>query len=289
MNKENFNDLEKMSLRAREQIIRLATKGGCFVGSALSCVDIVVYLYERFLRLSGDDRDYFFLSKGHAVPALYSVLSFEGIIDINWVNNHLNPYTDYYLHPNIRISGIDFHSGSLGHLPSVALGVAIDQRLRGDSGRSVVLVGDGELNEGSVWETFLIAGSQNLSNYMVIIDRNNLQANMPTESLIPLEPLSQKLTAFGFNVLETDGHDFNELSSVFDSSCFAHEKPQAIIAHTVRGKGIPIFENRLDKWFVRLTDYEAHEIINTMYEALDYSSISLTCEGERDVLSRTVI
>ncbi|MFQ3573583.1 MAG: thiamine pyrophosphate-dependent enzyme [Thermodesulfovibrionales bacterium] len=279
MSIEGLDDLKKMSLSAREQIIRLAQNGGCFLGSAFSCIDIIVYLYERFLRLTDEDRDYFFLSKGHAVPALYSVLSLQGYIDINWIDHHLNPYSYYYYHPNISVNGVEFHSGSLGHLPSVALGVAIDQRLRGDKGRSVVLVGDGELNEGSVWETLLIAGSMRLSNYILIVDRNRLQANMQTESLIRLEPLAQRLMSFGFNVIEVDGHDFEELSSAFDDSSFSDEKPQAIIAHTVRGKGIPSFEKRLDRWFVRLTKDEVYDVINELYATSEIASVLINCEG----------
>ncbi|MCX8026341.1 MAG: thiamine pyrophosphate-dependent enzyme [Thermodesulfovibrionales bacterium] len=264
MKYDDIDHLKRISNKARQQIVNLTTKGGCFLGSALSCLDIITYLYERFLILEDKDRDYFFLSKGHAVPALYSVLSIQGIIDINWVESHLSPYSDFYYHPNINISGVDFHAGSLGHLPSVALGVALDMKLKNSTAFSVVLVGDGELNEGSVWETFLIAGANKLSNYIVIIDRNRIQANMKTESLIPLEPLNKKLEAFGFDVYEVDGHDFEEMERVFDRGLFDSEKPHAIVAHTVRGKGISRFENRIDKWFVRLTEDEADEVLRSM-------------------------
>lgn len=257
--------LKNLSIKARVQIIRLCTKGGCFAGSALSIVDLILFLYECVLNKNLLQRDYLFLSKGHAVPALYSVLSVTGRMDESWIDYHLEPDSLIYLHPNKDISSVDFHSGSLGHLPSVAAGVALDMKLTKKDGSVFVIVGDGELNEGSIWETLLFISSYNLNNMTIIVDRNRIQANMPTESLIMLEPLKKKFEAFGFAVLETDGHDFDYISQTFDNlSLNRHKKPSVIIAHTIRGKGISAFEHRLDKWFVKLNKEDAQSLIDDL-------------------------
>lgn len=177
------------ALRVREHIIRLATNGGCFIGASLSCVDLLVYLYTQYLNihqenLADPQRDYLFLSKGHDVPALYGLFVELGWLAPERLQNHLQTNDDIYWHPNQAIPGVEFHSGSLGHLLPVAVGVALDCKLRGQNNRVVVMTGDGELNEGSNWEALLVARAYQLNNLTVIVDRNRFQANMATESLI---------------------------------------------------------------------------------------------------------
>src|SRR5262245_61290440 len=150
-------DLLPLALRVREHIVRMSSGGGCFIGASLSCADLVVYLYSRVLRLSPEtlqdpDRDYFFLSKRHDVPALYGTLAELGYIERARRVRHLAPGDHLYWHPNRNVPGVEFHSGSLGHLLAVGTGVAMDLKLRGSPGRVFVLLGDGELDEGSVWE-----------------------------------------------------------------------------------------------------------------------------------------
>ncbi len=149
--------LPRIALRVRERILRLAVGGGCFVGSALSCTDLLVYLYARFLNITPDNldeptRDYFFLSKGHAAPALYATLVEAGLLPSERLENHLQPHDSVYWHPNRCLTGVEFHAGSLGHLLPVAVGVALECKMRRGSNRVVVLTGDGELNEGTNWE-----------------------------------------------------------------------------------------------------------------------------------------
>ena len=135
MNREEISKLELISFKVREHIIRMSTDGGCFIGASLSCADILVYLYNKYLDLNKDNltnvnRDYFLLSKGHDVPALYGTLVECGILDVKRLENHLKTNDDIYWHPNVNIPGIEFHSGSLGHLLSVSMGIAYDIKLR---------------------------------------------------------------------------------------------------------------------------------------------------------------
>src|SRR5262249_49808196 len=148
-------ELERIALRVRERIIRMSAGGGCFIGASLSCADLLVYLYKNALRVSPEDtaapdRDYLFLSKGHDVPALYGVLAELGFIEPKRLGNHLKTNDSIYWHPNRSVPGVEFHSGSLGHLLPVALGVALDIKLCSQDNRVFVILGDGELNEGSI-------------------------------------------------------------------------------------------------------------------------------------------
>jgi len=283
MNQDRKIELEQLATRVREHIIRMSTGGGCFIGASLSCADIVVYLYEEVLRVTPNTiadpcRDYFFLSKGHDVPALYGTLAELGFIDASRLQNHLRT-TDYvYWHPNRNIPGVEFHSGSLGHLLSVAIGVALDIKLRRENNRAFVLLGDGELDEGSVWEGVLVAAARRLDNLVAIIDRNEFQANVRTEKLLPLERIEQKFEAFGWNARRVDGHDFDELESAFHKLPFRIGKPNVIIADTVRGKGLLSIEKKADRWFVNFTQEEVEQLLR-----------ELRGEGFTELSSRTLM
>jgi transketolase len=259
-------DLESLALRVRAHAVRMATDGGCFLGASLSCADLIVYLYTRFLRIDParpDDpaRDVLLLSKGHDVPALYGTLAELGFFPRERLTHHLRPDDHLYWHPNRAIPGVEFHSGSLGHLLAVGAGIATDARLRGADTRVVVILGDGELNEGSVWETALVAAAHRLDNLIAIVDRNEFQANLRTEDLIPLEPLTHKWAAFGWNVDTTDGHDFNALETTFRAMRADAGRPTAIIARTVRGKGLPSIEGRADRWFCNVSAAEVEALL----------------------------
>ena len=259
-------DLEALALRVRAHAVRMATDGGCFLGASLSCADLIVYLYTRFLRIDParpDDpaRDVLLLSKGHDVPALYGTLAELGFFPRERLAHHLRADDHLYWHPNRAIPGVEFHSGSLGHLLAVGAGIATDARLRGADTRVVVILGDGELNEGSVWETALVAAAHRLDNLIAIVDRNEFQANLRTEDLIPLEPLTHKWAAFGWNVDTTDGHDFNALETTFRAMRADAGRPTAIIARTVRGKGLPSIEGRADRWFCNVSAAEVEALL----------------------------
>jgi len=283
-----------MAFRVRERIIRLATDGGCFLGASLSCVDIIVTLYTRFLNvtkdnLNGVERDVFLLSKGHDVPALYATLAELGIIEGGRLSNHLKPSDHIYWHPNTSIPGVEFHSGSLGHLLSVGVGIALDLRLRRQGARVVVLMGDGELNEGSVWEALLVAVAKRLSNLLLVVDRNGFQANARTEELVPLEPLERKFAAFGCGVVRVDGHDHHALEAALSWFPYAENVadilerslpggPSVLIADTVRGKGLPSIEARADRWFCNFTPGEVEALIEELHG-----------NGEAHLMSRPMV
>lgn len=276
MQAHEITELKATALKVREHIIKLATDGGCFLGASLSCADLILYLYRKFLRLpSFEDpaRDYLFLSKGHDVPALYATFVELGYLSKERLENHLKTNDSIYWHPNRDIEGVEYYSGSLGHLPSVALGVALDCKMKNATNRIVVIVGDGELNEGSVWETVLVANAYKLSNLVMVIDRNHFQANMPTEELIPLEPLVPKFEAFGWYAQRVNGHDFAAMDACF--SQLSATQPNVIIADTVRGKGLPSIEARADRWFCNFT---ANEIEQLLQELQGVHAAELTSE-----------
>jgi len=268
-NKKQKQELENTALKVREHIIRMATDGGCFIGASLSCADLLVYLYSNFLNVNKDnlkdeDRDYFFLSKGHDVPALYGTFAELGIIGKERLKNHLKTNDFIYWHPNVKVPGIEFHSGSLGHLLSVSAGVALDCKLKNKKNKIVVVLGDGECNEGSIWEASLVIAAHKLDNLIAVIDRNHFQANIQTEDLIPIEPLDQKFKAFGWNVHTCNGHDFDDLDRTF-YSIENNNKPTVVIADTVRGRGLPSIEARADRWFCNFTHDEIDQLINELH------------------------
>jgi transketolase len=277
-----YDDVAGLALRAREHAIRMATGGGCFLGASLSCADVLAMLYARVLRVTpetlGDpDRDVMLLSKGHDVPALYGVLAERGFFPREQLGLHLVHGSSLYWHPNRRIPGVEFHSGSLGHLLSVGIGIALDAKLRGSPARVFVLLGDGELDEGSVWESLLVASAMRLDNLVAIVDRNQFQANVRTESLVPLEPLPEKLAAFGAAVRSIDGHSFAQLDVAFGELPLERERPTVVVAHTIRGKGLPSIEERADRWFVDVT---AEEIEMLVAELHGRTRAALTTEGK---------
>lgn len=274
--------LKATALRVREHIIRMSEGGGSFIGASLSCVEIMVYLYAQVIRRNGDDphdpaRDYLFLSKGHDVPALYGTFAEMGFLDVSRLSHHLSTRDHIYWHPNHHIPGVEFHSGSLGHLPAVAAGVALDCKLRGSHNRVVVITGDGELNEGSVWETLLVANAYGLDNLTLVVDRNQFQANIRTEELVPLEPLADKFSAFGCVVERVDGHDFAQLEQAFQPVLQPQPTPghpsihgsggkvRVIIADTVRGNGLPSIEARADRWFCSFTAKEVEQLLEELH------------------------
>jgi transketolase len=263
-------DLERLALRVREHVVRMATGGGCFIGASLSCADLLVHLYTRVLRvtpstLRDPDRDTLLLSKGHDVPALYGTLAELGFFPVERLDNHLSTEDSIYWHPNRAVPGVEFHSGSLGHLPAVGVGIALEAKMRGSPARVFVVVGDGELDEGSVWEALLVASAHRLDNLVVVVDRNEFQANGPTEAILPIEPIDAKLAAFGARVRAVDGHDFGALDDAFASLPYEAGKPTAVIARTVRGKGLPSLERRADRWFVDFTAEEVASLLDELH------------------------
>ena len=249
--KNSIEILKKKSFESRKLILKMGEHGGCFVGSAFSCIDIITYLYNEIIDNNGNNKkDYLFLSKGHAVPAIYATLMNLGVIEEKRIANYNTTRDNLYLHPNSNIKGISFHSGSLGHGIAIATGVALDLKIKGEKNNVFVIVGDGELDEGSNWEAILSASAQKLDNLIIIIDRNKFQANFRTEDLIPLENLNDKFKAFGAEVKEIDGHDFKQIDNCLKNIPFKTNKINVVIANTVRGKGIPSIENDWEQWYM---------------------------------------
>jgi transketolase len=270
MTESHHAELSALALKVREHIIRMSTDGGCFIGASLSCADLIVFLYRDVLRIGPDTvrdpgRDYCFLSKGHDVPALYGTLAELGFFPRERLRHHLKTTDSVYWHPNRAVPGVEFHSGSLGHLLSVAIGVALDMRIRGGSNRVFVIVGDGELNEGSMWEAMLVAAAKKLDNLALVVDRNEFQANLRTEELVPLEPMEPKFESFGWSVRRTDGHSFPAMEQAFAGLPVAAGRPVAVIADTVRGKGLPSIERRADRWFVNFTREEVEALLKELH------------------------
>jgi transketolase len=268
MNPATRDGLEKIALRVREHVVRMSGNGGCFIGASLSAVDVIVYLYKEFLSIpsvADPARDYFFLSKGHDVPALYGLFAELGQIERGRLANHLSPHDSIYWHPNRMIPGVEFHSGSLGHLLPVAVGVALDLKISKMPNRVVVMTGDGELNEGSNWEALLVAAAYHLDNLIVIVDRNEFQANLRTEDLVPLEPLEAKFAAFGGAATTVDGHDFPALEAALGRIPYRSGSPSIVIARTRRGRGLPSIEARADRWFCNFTEAEIQQLLKELH------------------------
>lgn len=198
------------------------------------------------------ERDRFILSKGHASAALYAVLAEHGYFPVPECMTYGMPGSRLAGHPLKRLPGVEFHTGSLGHGLSLAIGLAIGAKRTGAPWRVFTLLGDGELQEGSNWEAIMSAPRFGLDNLVAIIDRNGWQITGRTEECVPLEPLAARWQSFGWICEEADGHDLADLRRVLSAPGGA-ERPRVVIAHTVKGRGVPIFENRKKSHYVKLS------------------------------------
>jgi len=217
-------------------------------GGALSMVEILTALYFAVMRLDPDhprhpDRDRFLLSKGHACTALYATLAQRGYFPESTLDTYydLNSYLGG--HPVQGLPGVELATGSLGHGPPVGLGIAVAAKVDGKKHRVFVLVGDGEIQEGVVWESALFAAHHRLDNFVMIIDRNGLQSDAHTEELLAIEPIQEKFRSFGWACKTVDGHDLDALTELLGSVPFEAGKPSLLIANTVKGKGVDFIEN----------------------------------------------
>lgn len=245
--------LDDRSRHLRRLIFRAIENGGRgHIGPALSLVEIIRVLYEDFVRhRPGEphwrDRDRFILSKGHGCLALYAVLADRGFFPAEELDRFC--HFDSFLggHPETVIPGVEACTGALGHGLSIGLGMALAARMSGRDSKVYVLMGDGEINEGSVWEAAACADKHKLSNLTAIIDYNKIQSAGSVFEIQSMEPLIDKWASFGFKVFECNGHDVAELKKVFRVAADdPGDRPRAIICHTVKGKGIPAAENNPD-------------------------------------------
>ena len=230
----------------------IAGKGG-HIGGDMSVMDILITLYFRQMNISpknmdDPDRDLFVLSKGHCVEALYSVLAAKGFFPIEEVINEFSRFGSPFIgHPNNRLPGIEMNSGSLGHGLPVATGMALACRMDGRKNRIYVVMGDGELAGGSVWEGAMAAGMYHLSNLCAVVDRNRLQISGNTETVMAQDDVAARFTAFGWNVIcVKDGNDSDLLNAAFEEAKAVTEAPTLILAETVKGYGSTIMENKAE-------------------------------------------
>lgn len=244
------NELRELASDIRRlAIVSLYHAGSGHPGGALSASDVLATLYGVELNLwpgkiDNPDRDRFILSKGHAAPALYAAWAACGFFDRNLLRDLRKLGSPLQGHPHVLDTPLaETSTGSLGQGFSVAMGMALGLRKRNCDARVYTLLGDGELQEGQVWETAMCAGHYGLGNLCAIIDYNKLQSDAANESIMALEPLADKWRAFRWHVMEIDGHDLEELSQAFSEARRDRFKPTAIVAHTVKGKGVKYMEN----------------------------------------------
>lgn len=253
-----MQNLAEHAKEIRKNIFIASQKGGgAHLGGCFSCVEILTALYMTpLLKYRASEpcwsgRDIFILSKGHAGLALYAALAQAGFFDKGLLKGFCQPGSQLGTHPKIdEPFGVEMSSGALGH----GLGFGLGQAFAGK--RVCVLLGDGECQEGSVWEGAMFAGHHKLSSMTAIVDYNKLQAMDRLSNIIGLEPLVNKWESFGWNVIETDGHDFAGITNAWTEANAESEKPSVIIAHTVKGKGVSLMEN-VPLWHVRAPSNEA--------------------------------
>lgn len=243
---KNTPKLDARSLHLRRLILRgLEGGGGGHIGSSMSLVEILRVLYDdimnyRVTEPKWPDRDRCILSKGHGCLALYAILADYGFFTTHELDSFTRPGALLGGHPSPKIPGVDFAAGSLGQGPAPGVGMAVAARIQKRESRVFVVCGDGELNEGSVWESCMAAAHHQLSNYTLIVDYNKIQSAGPVSEIVGLESLERKFLAFGFSCTEVDGHNVNKLRGALS---LVSNRPKAIIAHTVKGKGIAFAEH----------------------------------------------
>ncbi len=253
MNTSLKHELEVFATKSRLLILEgiYNAKAG-HPGGSLSIAELMAYLYNVEMRVDAsnpkwEDRDRFVLSKGHAAPALYAALALKGFFPTEDIKTLRK--SDSYLqgHPSMKtVPGVDMSTGSLGQGISTAVGMALAAKLDNKDFRTYTILGDGEIEEGQVWEAAMFASAKGLDNLVVIVDNNNLQIDGTVEEVNSPYPIPEKFTAFGFNTIEIDGNNLDEIADAFENAKATKGKPTAIIAKTVKGKGVSYMENAVN-------------------------------------------
>ncbi len=279
MNKSELLELKKTACK-----VRLWTVEGVFnaksghPGGSLSAADIMTYLYFKEMNVDPKNpkdpkRDRFVLSKGHCCPALYAALALKGFFPTEEIKSLRHIGAMLQGHPDMKNTpGVDMSSGSLGQGISAACGMALSAKLSGDSYRVYAMLGDGECEEGQVWEAAMFASHYKLDNLFAIVDYNGLQIDGSIEDVAGLDKLNEKFKAFGFEVFETDGHDFEQIEDALGKAKTIKDKPVAIIAKTVKGKGVSYMENQVG-WHGKAPNAEQYKTamdeLNAQLKALE--------------------
>ena len=247
----------------RKHLLTMASNGQLVhLGGSMSIADLMAALFFHFLEVEGGERpkDHFILSKGHAVHAFHACLAELGKVETSEFSTLGQLGTRLAGHPSLKAPLVEFATGSLGHGLSLGIGVALADRLNGLDSKTVVLMGDGELQEGSVWEAALCAPRFDVKKLLAIVDRNGFQAGAAVDDVLPLDPLEEKWRSFSWNTQVIDGHDMGEILGALERFPAA-EGPTAIIANTVKGKGVPAVEGQTRAHFTSLSDDEAREAL----------------------------
>ena len=243
--------LQKIAVEVRKGIVTSvhSAKAG-HPGGSLSAADIFTYLYFEEMNIDpanpkAEDRDRFVLSKGHTAPGLYSALALRGYFPVEQLKTLRHVGSILQGHPDMKhIPGVDMSSGSLGQGLSAAVGMALAAKMSGRDYRTYCLCGDGEIQEGQIWEAAMFAGHRKLDNLLVIVDNNNLQIDGSVAEVCSPYPIDEKFAAFGFHVININGNDFDEIDKAFKEAKATKGMPTAIIAHTVKGKGVSFMEDQ---------------------------------------------
>ncbi len=269
-----IKELQITACKARISIIEgvHAAKAG-HPGGSLSCVDILTYLYSKELNVDPknpdmENRDRFVLSKGHAAPALYAVLAEKGFFDKSIIKTLRQIGSILQGHPDMKkIPGVDMSTGSLGQGISCAVGMALSSKHFGSGFNVYTVLGDGEIEEGQVWEAAMFAGNKNLSNLTAFVDYNNLQIDGTVEEVNSPAPIDKKFEAFGWHTIIIDGHDFNQIEAALKEAKTV-DKPVCIIAKTVKGKGVSYMENAVNWHGAAPNDELAAQALKELNEQL---------------------
>ncbi|HKM33296.1 MAG TPA: transketolase [Lachnospiraceae bacterium] len=267
-------ELQKLANKVRKGIVTAVhgAKAG-HPGGSLSAADLFTFLYFEEMNIDPaapdqEDRDRFVLSKGHTAPGLYSTLANRGFFPVEDLPTlrHLGSYLQG--HPCIHIPGVDMSSGSLGQGISTAVGMALAAKMDEKNFRTYTLLGDGELQEGQVWEAAMFAGHRKLDNFCVIVDNNNLQIDGPIDQVCSPYPIDKKFEAFNFHVITIDGHDFNQIRSALTEARKMKDRPTCIVMQTVKGKGVSFMENNVD-WHGKAPSDEEYALAMADLEKID--------------------
>ena len=265
MDTKEKRELQKLAIQVRKGVIEGTghAKSG-HPGGSLSIADIVTYLYFHEMHVDPknpkwEDRDRFVLSKGHTAPALYAALSLKGFFPWEHIATLRQPDSILQGHPSMKYTpGVDMSTGSLGQGISTAVGMALGAKLQGKSFRVYAPLGDGEIEEGQVWEAAMLAGNRKLDNLVAIVDWNNLQIDGALDDVNSPCPIDKKFEAFGWNVITIDGHDFDQIDDAFTAAKACKGKPTCIIAKTIKGKGVSYMEDKCE-WHGAAPNAEQYE------------------------------
>ena len=272
---KQIEELERLCVETRRWIVKMIAESGTgHLGGSMSCVEILVTLYFRQARVNPTDpgwlqRDRILLSKGHAGPALYSVLALKGYIETDELYTLDKPGTRLSKHVDrVKLPACDISAGMLGQGLSIGAGMALGARLTDNPSRVYAILSDGEQQAGQTWEAAMAASKYKLDNLTAIIDRNMLQVDGPSEEVMPVEPLAAKWRDFGWHVLEVDGHDVGQLLRAYDLALAWKGQPVAIIAHTEKGYGLSFAVGKVQWHNKALSEEEARAALAELGEVV---------------------